>query len=102
MAVGGVFCFRQVIGMRRKPTYTWFAAKVPDANRPVIRRGCDEFPVGRRLRLNRCPRCDVAIIAKTQYLSDRDTFLKLWAIDRVTRAVKGEHLVASSLSLVGS
>jgi hypothetical protein len=68
---------------------------LPQSAASWLEAGADTFV------LNRCPRCDVALIAETQHLKNREVFLKLWAVDRATRAMKGEQLATSAFSLIG-
>lgn len=48
--------------------------------------------------LNRCPRCSVGVSHALQHLANPGDFLKIWAMNSVTRASKGEQIAISALS----
>jgi hypothetical protein len=47
--------------------------------------------------LNRCPRCDVALTIGFENLKTLDGFLKVWAMERASRFLKGQGLAQSVL-----
>ena len=47
--------------------------------------------------LNRCARCDVALTIGFENLKTRDSFLKVWAIERASRFLKGQGLAQAVL-----
>ncbi len=51
--------------------------------------------------LNRCPRCDVALTIGFENLKTVDGFLKVWAVERASRFLKGQGLAQTVLEAQG-
>jgi hypothetical protein len=47
--------------------------------------------------LNRCPRCDVALTIGFENLGTLDGFIKIWAVERASRFLKGQGLARAVL-----
>jgi hypothetical protein len=57
--------------------------------------GCENFII------NRCPRCNVFALTKTEILLNRENFIKMWAVDRANRWLQAEGMVQKAFANLG-
>jgi hypothetical protein len=57
--------------------------------------GCENFII------NRCPRCNIFLLTKTEILLNRENFIKIWALNRATQWLRAERMAQKAFANLG-